>query len=692
MSPAEPALALVQAVDDAPLTGTGRACAMWSQALDSLWLALTATDAAQRAPVMCLDAAQALLAEPRVAWLARTYELDDIDIAIVLIVAAPELDPRFGVAYGRLQGNAVARPAGPALCRRLLAVIGDRRLALRPRFATTHALFAQRILNREPALRHDGWCEAGLTVDPQILRTLLYETHLDPRLAGYCRLLQPQVDQRAVAMRADDWRALCVLARQAWDERSALHLQFRGPAGCGRRHAAEALAQMLGARLLVADLAALSAGDDLAELLAPLLREAWLAEAVLYVEGAETLLAAGCTNEIDRLFDTLADDAGITLLASSAGHVFAPRRGLFLRTFEFGMLDRQRRRALWRRELIARGHNPEAHDVDALAQRFRLTPAQISRAIRRAELDLRANPSALLDLAAAARAQAPTELAQLARKVTPAARWDDLVLPLDAQRQLRELCARVAHATRVLEDWGFDQRLSLGKGSSALFAGPSGTGKTMAAEIIAAELGLDLYKIDLATVVSKYIGETEKNLDRVFSAARDANAILLFDEADAIFGKRSEVRDSHDRYANLEVAYLLQKMEEFEGLAILSTNLKQNLDEAFLRRITYTVLFPFPDAADRERIWRRIWPGALPLHDNVDFAALAGRYKLSGGNIRNAAVAAAYFAAEEDCEVELRHVVHGVRRELQKQGKALAEDEISLLLPTLAAPAVQERA
>ena len=170
--------------------------------------------------------------------------------------------------------------------------------------------------------------------------------------------------------------------------------------------------------------------------------------------------------------------------------------------------------------------------------------------------------------------------------------------------QLQEICQRVAHRQRVLDEWGFGAKLSLGKGVTALFAGPSGTGKTMAAEMIANALGLDLYKIDLAGVVSKYIGETEKNLDRIFTAAENANAILFFDEADALFGKRSEVRDSHDRYANIEISYLLQKMEEYDGIAILATNLRQNLDEAFVRRLAFTVHFPFPDEESRRRIWR----------------------------------------------------------------------------------------
>jgi SpoVK/Ycf46/Vps4 family AAA+-type ATPase len=242
--------------------------------------------------------------------------------------------------------------------------------------------------------------------------------------------------------------------------------------------------------------------------------------------------------------------------------------------------------------------------------------------------------------------------------------------------QLREICARVEHSHSVLGDWGFDRKFSLGKGVTALFAGPSGVGKTMAAEVVAGELQLDLYKIDLAGVVSKYIGETEKNLDRLFTAAESANAILLFDEADALFGKRSEVRDSHDRYANIEISYLLQKMETYEGVAILATNLRQNLDEAFARRLAFHVHFPFPDVADRHRIWQIVWPPETPLDGDLDWDFHATRFKLSGGNIRNAALAAAFVAAAEGVSVSKRHVIQGVVREYQKLGKSLGTADL----------------
>jgi hypothetical protein len=261
----------------------------------------------------------------------------------------------------------------------------------------------------------------------------------------------------------------------------------------------------------------------------------------------------------------------------------------------------------------------------------------------------------------------------LATRVEPGARWDDLVLPETQVDTLRQVAAHVRYKALVNEEWGFAARHPRGLGLTVLFAGASGTGKTLAAEVIAAELGLDLYRIDLATVVSKYIGETEKNLREIFSAAADTDAILLFDEADALFGKRSEVRDSHDRYANLEVSYLLQQMEAYRGAAILTTNMQHALDPAFMRRLRFVVQFPFPDAAARTRIWRGIFPAATPVGD-LDSGQL-GQLSVAGGVIRNIATLAAFRAAADGGRVEARHVLAAVRTEYAKLDKPLTATE-----------------
>jgi len=274
----------------------------------------------------------------------------------------------------------------------------------------------------------------------------------------------------------------------------------------------------------------------------------------------------------------------------------------------------------------------------------------------------------------ACRTQARPRLDDLAQRIEAVATWNDLVLPGSQMSALHEISIHVRQRAKVYRDWGFAARGERGLGISALFAGASGTGKTMAAEVLANDLQLDLYRIDLSQVVSKYIGETEKNLRRVFDAAEEGGAVLLFDEADALFGKRSEVKDSHDRYANIEVSYLLQRMESYRGLAILTTNLKTAVDTAFMRRLRFIIEFPFPDAAHRAQIWRQIFPIQTPTHE-LDFTRLA-RLSIPGGNIRNIALHAAFLAADGGAAVTMAHLARAARSEYTKLEKPLTEAEI----------------
>ncbi len=279
------------------------------------------------------------------------------------------------------------------------------------------------------------------------------------------------------------------------------------------------------------------------------------------------------------------------------------------------------------------------------------------------------------DVRAAVRAQNGAGLDRLARRVEPGVGWDDLVLPPTTHRRLRELALRARHREQVLGQWGMRPGGGRGRGVIALFAGESGTGKTMSAEVVAADLGMDLYVVDLSTVVDKYIGETEKNLERIFTEASAVNAVLLFDEADAIFGKRSEVKDAHDRHANIESAYLLQRMESFDGIAVLTTNLRANLDEAFTRRLDVVADFPVPDAGHRLALWDRCLGNLLPRADDLDLAFCADRFELAGGSIRACAVTAAYLAAESGAPLTMRQVVTAVAREYRKLGRLVLESE-----------------
>ena len=328
-------------------------------------------------------------------------------------------------------------------------------------------------------------------------------------------------------------------------------------------------------------------------------------------------------------------------------------------------------RAAWRAALGGSGLGGSGPAPDRLAGQFALSIADVQAIVDEVAPGDASGPT----LWAACRARARPTLDGLAHRVDARAAWTDLVLPAAQSRLLRDMAGHVRHRMTVFEDWGFGARSSRGTGVAALFAGSSGTGKTFAAEVVARDLALDLYRVDLSQVVSKYIGETEKNLRRIFDAAEAGGVVLLFDEADALFGKRSEVKDSHDRYANIEVSYLLQRMETYRGLAILTTNLRDAIDTAFIRRLRFIVQFPFPDAAGRAEIWRRVFPPELPT-EGLAPERLA-RLAVSGGTIRNIAVAAAFLAAEADEPVRMRHLLQAARTEYTKLDKPLTDAEVA---------------
>ena len=482
-----------------------------------------------------------------------------------------------------------------------------------------------------------------------------------------------------------------------WRSDDALIMSLCGPDGSGKRLLADSVASELGMTLIYLDVEAALSGK------LPFDQTVWLAARECVLQSPAPISrkpAAFCLENVERFMtdgDNLQPQIRSLVKAMETfpdvAFVIGTRpwmpqdligKHAFVKV-EFPAPDAEARRYIWESQID--GYEVAADvDLGALASKFRFTHGQVRDALYAARNQARWRSGGQPDLTeeglyTACRAQSDEKLAALTRKIRPRYTWDDIVLQEDALAQLRELCQWVEFRDRVLGEWGFGTKLSGGKGVNALFSGPSGTGKTMAAEVVANALRLDLSKIDLSQVVSKCIGETEKNLDAIFAGADKANAIICFDEVDSLFGKRSEVRDSHDRYANIEISYLLQKMEEYEGVAILASNLRQNLDDAFVRRLTFTVHFPFPDNAERRRIWASIWPRGTLLAEDVDFEFLSRQFKMSGGNIRNIALAAAFLAAKDGGAITMAHLLHGTRREYQKLGKPLTSAEMSQAEP-----------
>jgi hypothetical protein len=619
--------------------------------------------------------------------LGRAFLLSPFAMSTIAIALAPEVDLRYERLYAFLQDDVTRKRPTVDLVLNLLCASASEKLRQRDHFEPGAPLLRHGILHLvpDPVSPPGPLLARHLKLDERVVQFLLGRQGMDSRLPDFCRLAARPDPPEALPLSPTIKAALSNFEGQ-WRERSSGPvLYLRGGSRLQMRRAAEALAKGLQCALLSADLS--RCGESTAAFrqeFSLVLREARLQRAIPYLEN--------CDGANQNLLSALvAEVEGPVILSSTRIECSLAPEDTSVMTLDFSPLEARERRECWERVLNGYGAAMDEDTLDILSCRYRLTPDQIEQAVKQsfAEASLRhwTQPSAKPDelwaapppdeLFAAARAQAGQALGAVAFKLPLKQTWSDLVLPACVVRQLREFCARVARADQVLGDWGFDRKLSLGKGNAALFAGPSGTGKTMAAEVIARDTKLDLYKVDLASVISKYVGETEKNLDRIFRAAENASAILFFDEADALFGKRSEVRDSHDRYANIEISYLLQKMEAYQGAAILATNLSQNIDESFARRFATTIRFPFPDEPARERIWRTIWPAETPLGDDINFRYLAARFKLSGGNIKNAVLAAAFLAAEDGGPVSMMHLLRAVECEFQKMGKSVSAEELA---------------
>jgi len=621
----------------------------------------------------------------RLDELARLFSLTAFEVDVLLIGLAPEIDLRYERLYSYLQDDVTKKRPSVDLALNLLCPSLEAKLAARGCFSPGAPLIRHQLLDLfdDPTQPHPPLLSRYFKIDERIVGYLFGCDEIDQRLRPYACRVMPDRRMEDLILPADVKVRLTQLGREARSRPGGLILSFQGSYGVGKQSTAEALCHELGIGLLIVDGGCLAAmdGRDFERLVLLAVREARLAEAALYWSDFDALLSDDAKPRLDLMIRELDRMSQLSFLAGeTAWEPSDAGEGMSFVRVEFPRPTAAERIELWSASL--NGDTTLGTDVDlpALAGKFRFSGGQIRDAAATARnlarwRDCENGHITIADLYAACRLQSNRKLATLARKITLHARWDDIVLPPDRLEQLREIVNVVKYRSQVYDVWGFDRKLSLGKGLNVLFAGPSGTGKTMAAEILANELGLDLYKIDLSTVVSKYIGETEKNLARIFAEAETSNAILFFDEADALFGRRSEVRDSHDRYANIEISYLLQKMEEYDGIAILATNLRKNMDEAFVRRMHHTVEFPFPAECDRRRIWEKIWPNDLPRSPDLDLDFMARRFEISGGNIRNIALAAAFIAADDGQVVAMPHLIRATRREHQKMGKVVAERE-----------------
>jgi ATP-dependent 26S proteasome regulatory subunit len=612
-----------------------------------------------RALAACEERMRAAGRPAALRMVAELANLGPLETALLLMAAAPAIDGAFALAYAQLQGGSGHGCATLQLALAIELEDSGARLLAHDVLMPARPLRALRLIDAEPDAREPVLTRA-LSVDERMADYLRGANRIDERVE---RMLAPPPAAPASASSEQAGHAAAALI--AAQPATWMTVNLIGRIGRGAEQAARVACESLGLtpRLLdTARLAALSPPDR-AELLALLGRDALLAGIALVVDTRGIQAASEQAAVVDELIATVA----ATLFIVSAER-WPGDRGIA--TVQVPGPSREEQRQLWCTAL--NGHATQIEcEIDAIVQQFNLGGPAIAGIVERA---VRAGLSISAEsLWRACREQTGMALDELACRLSPCYGWDDIILPDDVRAQLRELAGQVCQRGRVYERWGFGAQLTRGRGITALFAGTSGTGKTMAAEILAADLALDLYRVDLAGVVSKYIGETEKNLRRVFEAAEHSGAILFFDEADTLFGTRTEVRDSHDRYANLEVNYLLQRMEDYSGLAILATNRRSALDTAFLRRLRCVIEFPFPNADDRRRIWERVFPADAPT-ERLELACLS-RLDLSGGNIRSIAINAAFLAATDGAPIGMTHVMRAAAREYVKLSKPISLGE-----------------
>ena len=602
----------------------------------------------------------AMTPPPTLTRLSATFGLSAFEESILLLCAGIEFDSKLGAACARAHGD----PHGsyPTFGLALAAFPDAHWSALQPDAPLRQWRLIEFASGGSPGAPVTS---RPLRIDERILHHLAGLGGLDERLAGVTARVPaaPALvpSHHAIAARiARAWR------RQTADALPAIILY--GADTTSARAVAASASRLCGWPLLSMSSHAIpAAGSEQASLARVWNREVCLRPSVLMIESdgaaGEGPRGAPLNDWVDRL-------SGPVVVVARERLQLGQRSSV---GFEVSRPTIVEQGDMWTAALTLAGLDPQL-DLQGLTSQFCLNVSEVQAATNESCLEDEGRVS-VTTLWNASRRQARGRLDDLSQRIESPAGLDDLILPDGQKETLAEILTHVRHRTLVYETWGFAGRGARGLGICALFAGASGTGKTMAAEVLANAVSLDLYRVDLSSIVSKYIGETEKNLRRIFDAAEAGGAVLLFDEADALFGKRSEVKDSHDRYANVEVSYLLQRMESYRGLAILTTNMKSALDTAFLRRIRFIVEFPFPDATQRARIWQRAFPAATPTH-GLDLERLA-QLSVAGGGIKNVALSAAFLAADSNQPVGMAHVLRAARSEYAKLEKPLTDAEVA---------------
>jgi len=625
-------------------------------------------------------ASQINAVELRLSRLIAKFGLDSSEIEIFLACLAPDVDLRFQKYFAYLQNDVSKRRPTIQLLRRFGINRENSPIAARSLFGVESRLFAKGLLILPQGKFEDCFPLLQPRVPASVADFLAGIDRVDDAARAHIHLARASLELEPVKyydrhrMLLDEWLSM--------DEGSKTSpIILVGAGGSGKSKLIHAFAAALAKNVLTIDFTTLA--DQIGEVSAQLKfleRDAALLNAVIHVKNVveipeqESALRSRLTGLTELLNKGVLEY--VIISSNSTLHQAEQQFTLPVRSYEIPLPSIDERIEFWCRHIpdyLGKARDDLACD---LATRFAFTPEKVHAAARRAVSKCARNHTVTgEDYFRACRLESNQNLQRFGKKMKPIYRWADLVVPQDTKDQLLEICNCVRHKRLVYETWGFGRKYSLGKGLNVLFAGASGTGKTMCAEIIATDLELDVFKIDLSCVVSKYVGETERNLSQIFDEAETSNSILFFDEADALFGKRSEVKDAHDRYANIEINYLLQRLDDYSGVVVLASNLRGNLDKAFTRRLNFIVEFPIPDEIYRRLIWSQVFPGDTPLGEDVKFDFLAKKFKLSGGNIKNIAVNSAFLASGNGHLISMEHLILATKREYQKLGRLCTKSE-----------------
>jgi hypothetical protein len=625
-----------------------------------------------------------------IPYLSRIFGLTPFEQKAIVICLAIEVDRKYESAYELLQREGTGKYPTPDLIATLVSQSAEERQSVYSAFDNAGALRKWFLQKQDSNPKWGTMLNQPLKLEQRIVRFITNSGTLPDFMEEYATLIPSSRSPVALIGNTDIQSKLTtwISNRLGQPDQAQLPLLISlwGKQGSGKITQVTHACQFFNEPMLVIDMIKLARdSQDLSALMDNVYREATIQQAVLVLSQFQAVIRSGERGLVGLamdILDELSQMGGIVFLLSEEPCQPLDRYNRIDLELEIAPLQDEERAEAWKR-LATAYEVDDAIDWEALSARFLFNPGQMANALRVAKtlsewnsVGETTSPISWHDMIQASYKQTHHTLGSKSKRLSPKNSWNELILPAVQKDKLQHACNHIQYKHTVYGRWGFNKKLSYGTGISLLFSGPPGTGKTMASEIVAKELDMEIYKIDLSQIISKYIGETEKNLSEIFDEAQASYAVLFFDEADALFGKRSEVKDSHDKNANTEVAYLLQKMEEYRGISILATNYLQNMDEAFLRRINYVIRFPFPDEKQRETIWQHVFPVQTPLEKDLDFGFLARKLQMAGGSIKNIALTSAFLASGQEEKIGMKHIFKAYQYELDKTNRALTKDDL----------------